>query len=271
MMSEEILREAVAVLRTGGFDAVELTGGAPELHPQFTDFVDRLSCLGLRTVVRSNLTALLEPAVEGLAAYLRERGVHLIASLPCYLEENVIAQRGVGVFADSIRALKMLNQMGYGTVGGLPLLLVYNPAGPFLPGNQKELEDSYRAVLGQQFNISFTSLIALANMPVGRFRQQLDEKNQTSKYLEYLQAHFNPDVLSCLMCRHNISVDWDGTLYDCDFNLALQMPVQGTPAHIHAFDRASFFNRAIVTGEHCFGCTAGSGSSCGGALVVNSP
>lgn len=269
MMSQETLESAFDILKTGGFAFVELTGGAPELHPFFPEFVEQLSGLEVQTVVRTNLTALLEPEAEGLAAYLKERGVHLIASLPCYLEENVCKQRGDGVFAKSITALRMLNRIGYGTQAGLPLVLVYNPVEPCLPGSQTELEESYRKELDRRFGISFSRLIALANMPVGRFRKYLQEQDKETEYMKLLKASFNPEVLPQLMCRRNLSVDWDGTLYDCDFNLSLTKPVQGTPADIDQFDRTSFTDRTIVTGEHCFGCTAGSGSSCGGALAVD--
>jgi radical SAM/Cys-rich protein len=192
----------------------------------------------------------------------------LVASLPCYLEENVSAQRGKGVYEKSIAAIKRLNNMGYGFDTALPLNLVYNPGGPFLPPSQSALEKDYRRELGRHFNITFNRLLTIANMPLGRFRADLSRRDQEQTYLQLLRKSFNPDTLSGLMCRHQISIGWDGTLYDCDFNLALGLAVDhGAPNHIKSFRLSDLSLRRIVTGEHCFGCTAGSGSSCAGALV----
>jgi radical SAM/Cys-rich protein len=206
--------------------------------------------------------------MEELPEFLRNHQVQLVASLPCYLEENVRAQRGEGVYAKSIEAIKRLNALGYGTGSGLPLNLVYNPGGPFLPSSQSALEEDYRRELHQRFGITFTHLLTITNMPLGRFRLELIQQNQERNYLDLLRKSFNPQTVNGLMCRHQISVGWDGTLYDCDFNLALGLPVNhGAPDHIRSFKPEDLKMRRVVTGEHCFTCTAGSGSSCGGALV----
>jgi radical SAM/Cys-rich protein len=188
--------------------------------------------------------------------------------MPCYLEENVCAQRGKGVYEKSIEAIKRLNALGYGPNPDLPLSLVYNPGGPFLPPLQSALEGDYRRELGSCFGITFTRLLTITNMPLGRFRMQLHRQNQERNYIDLLRKSFNPKTVEGLMCRHQLSVGWEGTLYDCDFNLALRLPVDhGAPDHITSFDLIDLRKRRIVTGDHCFGCTAGSGSSCGGALV----
>jgi len=247
---------------------IDLTGGAPELNPNFRVFAKALCEEGHRVQVRTNLTVLLEPGMEGLPEFFRDNGVHLVASMPCYLEENVCAQRGRGVYEKSIEAIKRLNGLGYGTESGLPLSLVYNPGGAFLPPPQLDLEKDYRRELGQRFGIVFTHLLTITNMPLGRFRTELIRKKEEENYLQLLRKSFNPQTVAGLMCRHQISVGWDGTLYDCDFNLALALPVNhGAPDHIRSFRPLDLRMRRVVTGEHCFACTAGFGSSCGGALV----
>jgi radical SAM/Cys-rich protein len=218
--------------------------------------------------VRTNLTVLLEPGMEKMPKFYRRHKIQLVASLPCYLEENVCAQRGKGVYEKSITALKQLNTLGYGIDPDLPLNLVYNPGGPFLPPLQTSLEKDYRSELGRRFGITFTHLLTITNMPLGRFQMDLYQKGQENNYLDLLRKSFNPETLAGLMCRHQISVGWDGRLYDCDFNLALGLPVNhGAPDHIESFRVSDLNLRRIVTGEHCFGCTAGAGSSCRGALV----
>jgi radical SAM/Cys-rich protein len=206
--------------------------------------------------------------MEKIPEFFREHSVRLVASLPCYLEENVCAQRGNDVYEKSIMAIRQLNTLGYGNDPELPLSLVYNPGGPFLSPPQSALEEDYRRQLGERFGISFTHLLTITNMPLGRFRAHLSHMGQETNYLALLRNSFNPDTLPGLMCRHQISIGWDGTLYDCDFNLALGLPVNhGAPDHIKRFKLEDLTIRRIVTGEHCFGCTAGAGSSCGGALV----
>ncbi len=251
-----------------GCRLVDLTGGAPELNPHFRPFVEALSEQGRQVQTRTNLTVLAEPGMENLPTFLRDHRVQLVASLPCYLEENVDAQRGPGVYDKSIRIIRQLNALGYGVDPALGLNLVYNPAGPFLPPDQAALEADYRRQLHERFAIRFSRLLTIANMPIGRFQTTLRRTNQQRQYARLLEDAFNPDTIDALMCRHQISVGWDGTLYDCDFNLALGCPVDhGAPDHIIRFDPSVLKKRRIVTGEHCFGCTAGSGSSCGGALT----
>ena len=247
---------------------IDLTGGAPELNPNFRRFVTTLRREGHPVQVRTNLTVLLEPGMEDMPQFLREHQIRLVASMPCYLEENVCAQRGQAVYEKSIAAIKRLNALGYGSNPELPLDLVYNPGGPFLPPPQPVLEEDYRRELGNRFGITFTRLLTITNMPLGRFRKGLNQQNQERHYMALLRKSFNPQTVEGLMCRHQLSVGWDGTLYDCDFNLALSLPVNhGAPDHIKSFRPKDLRMRRIVTGEHCFGCTAGSGSSCGGALV----
>ena len=247
---------------------VDLTGGAPELNPHFRAFITALRKEGHRVQVRTNLTILQDPGMEEMLEFFKEHQVQLVASLPCYLEENVCAQRGKGVYEKSITAIRHLNTLGYGSAENLSLSLVYNPGGAFLPPAQTALEADYRRELGRRFGIQFTRLLTITNMPLGRFRLDLSKQKQENEYLDLLRSAFNPNTVPGLMCRHQISIGWDGTLYDCDFNLALSLPVDhGAPDHIKSFRVSDLKERRIVTGEHCFGCTAGSGSSCGGALV----
>jgi len=261
----ELVLEAARSVRC---HLVDLTGGAPELNPSFRRFIAALRQEGLSVQVRTNLTVLLEPDMDTMPGFLRDHGVQLVASMPCYLEENVRAQRGAGVYEKSVEAIKRLNGLGYGYESSLCLNLVYNPGGPFLPPPQSTLEEDYRRELDKRFGIRFTRLFTISNMPLGRFRKELNCQNQEESYLELLRKSFNPLTVQGLMCRHQITVGWDGTLYDCDFNAALGLAVNhGAPDHIRFFNAEDLWTRRIVTGEHCFGCTAGSGSSCGGALV----
>jgi radical SAM/Cys-rich protein len=268
MMEWPTMQMVLKAVETVDCKLIDLTGGAPELNPNFRRFVKALCQEGRRVQVRTNLTVLLEPDMEGLPEFFRDHRVQLVASLPCYLQENVCAQRGRGVYERSIEAIKRLNGLGYGSESGLPLNLVYNPGGPFLPPPQLDLEKDYRRELGQRFGVAFTRLLTITNMPLGRFRAELIRKKEEENYLQLLRKSFNPQTVTGLMCRHQISVGWDGTLYDCDFNLALALPVNhGAPNHIRSFKPLDLRMRRVVTGEHCFACTAGSGSSCGGALV----
>ena len=247
---------------------IDLTGGAPELNPYLRCFISHLRHRGHSVQVRTNLTVLLEPECEDLSEFFRKHDVQLAASMPCYLEENVCAQRGDQVYPKSIKAIQRLNALGYGVHPEGILNLVYNPGGAFLPPAQAALEEDYRRVLGSRFGIVFTHLLTLTNMPIGRFRNELARQNREKDYLQLLQDSFNPLTVPGLMCRRQVSVGWDGTLYDCDFNLALGLPIDhGAPDHIRSFRAADLRERRIVTGEHCFGCTAGAGSSCGGALA----
>ncbi len=247
---------------------VDITGGAPEMNPHFRRFMEAITEEGVQAQVRTNLTILLESGYEDLPGFLAQHGVWLVASLPCYLQENVDAQRGQGVYEGSIRALLALNAVGYGVRENLPLVLVYNPQGPALPPPQAGLEADYKRELHDRFGVHFTRLITIANMPIGRFWNRLRLQKKEAAYLDLLKNTFNPHTLSGLMCRHLVSVDWNGRIYDCDFNLALKMPVNhGIPNHIAHFDPATLAQRPIATGPHCFGCTAGAGSSCSGALA----
>ncbi len=248
---------------------VDLTGGAPELAGSFRRFVEALSLAGHDVQMRTNLTAMLEPGMETVAEFLADLKVKLVASMPCYLQENVDAQRGQGVYLRSIEVLQRLNALGYGMVqSGFQLNLVYNPPGALLPGDQAELEADYRRELRQRFGVEFSRLLTITNMPVGRFEVALRAADQRGQYMSLLSNSFNDETIEDLMCRRQVSVGWDGTLYDCDFNLALGLPVDhGAPDNIRQFDELALARRRIVTGDHCFGCTAGCGSSCRGALV----
>ncbi len=267
-MEWEVMEQVLAVASRVGCAQVDLTGGAPELNPYLPQFVERLREAGHRVQARTNLTVLLEPGLESLPAFFRKWGVQLVASLPCYLEENVRAQRGADVYERSVAAIRRLNGLGYGIDPDLCLNLLYNPGGSFLPPVQTLLEEDYRRELGERFGVSFTNLLTIVNMPIGRYLEDLRNRRQEQPYRKLLRDTFNPRTLDGLMCRHQVNVGWDGTLYDCDFNLALGLPVNhGAPDHIRDFDPISLAGRKIVTGVHCFGCTAGSGSSCGGALA----
>ena len=248
---------------------VDLTGGAPELNPFFREFVTALGERGVRVQVRTNLVVHLEPELAGMAAFLRDAGVGLVGSMPCYLEQNVDRQRGRGVHEQAILAIRLLNGLGYGVEPEHPLDLVYNPGGPFLPPDQGRLEADYRRELKNRFGLRFNRLLTIANVPIGRFQDDLRRQGEESAYLALLDTAFNAATLEGLMCRRQISVAWDGTLYDCDFNLALNRPVRvsGSP-HLGDCDSERLAERPIVTGDHCLACTAGSGSSCAGALVA---
>ncbi len=258
--------------RSPGVATLDLTGGAPELHEGFRFLVREARRLDRRVIDRCNLTVLFEPGQEDTAEFLAAHEVEVIASLPCYTPDNVERQRGRGVFDQSIAALQRLNALGYGDPDSpLALSLVYNPVGAFLPGVQAELEATYRERLAEQFSIRFDRLLTLTNMPIKRFAHDLIRSGQHAAYQELLVSHFNPANLPGLMCRSLVSVDHTGRLYDCDFNLALELALQpepsGSPLDIHSIeDLSGFEGRRIATGAHCFGCTAGAGSSCGGAL-----
>jgi radical SAM/Cys-rich protein len=248
---------------------VDLTGGAPELNPDFRRFVTALRERGLPVQVRTNLTVFDESGQEDTPEFLAHQRVRLVASLPCYLDENVTAQRGSGVHARSVGALRRLNALGYGCCRELPLDLVYNPGGPFLPPEQAALEADYRREMRIRHGIEFTRLLTIANLPAGRFLQELNACGKADRYRALLRDSFNARTLDGLMCRRQICVAWDGTLADCDFNLALGLGLAAElPGTIDRLTPAMLRGRPIVTGEHCFACTAGRGSSCSGALVA---
>ncbi len=249
-------------------EVVDLTGGAPEMHPQFRHLVRSARGRGLDVIDRCNLTIFYEEGYEELPEFLAEHGVIVIASLPCYTKENVEAQRGRHVFDRSIEALRRLNTLGHGRSDELRLDLVYNPLGPSLPPPQKELEEEYRRELRELFGIEFHSLIAITNMPIKRFADMLVRRGEYDAYLGLLVNHFNPQAVPGLMCRSLVSVAHDGRLYDCDFNHALELPLGGRRRTLWDIESLSVLEGdPIATATHCFGCTAGSGSSCGGALT----
>jgi radical SAM/Cys-rich protein len=269
LMPPRVLRAALRAAGAARPQVVDLTGGAPELHPDIRGFVGALTAAGHPVQVRTNLTALLEPACAGLPAFFREHGVRLVGSMPCYLEENVDRQRGAGVYRRSVEALRLLNTTGYGIAPELALDLVYNPGGVGLPPGQAGLESDYRRELRARHGVEFTRLLTIANLPLGRFGDALRRDGHAGAYLELLKRSFNPCTVPHLMCRSQVEVAWDGRLYDCDFNLALGLPVgHGAPDDVERFDAALLAGRHIVTGAHCFGCTAGAGSSCRGALTA---
>jgi len=250
-------------------EVLDLTGGAPELWEHFRSVVARARALGRRVIDRCNLTVLFERGMEGTAEFLAAQGVEVVASLPCYSRENVDRQRGRGVFDGSIEGLRLLNRLGYGRPGsGLRLDLVYNPQGASLPPPRAELEARYREELRELFGIEFQRLLPLTNMPIRRFARTLERTGRRGAYHALLVNHFNPETVPELMCRHLLSVSHDGRLYDCDFNQALELPMPG-PARtlwgVH--DLRALEGRPIATASHCFGCTAGAGSSCGGTLA----
>ncbi len=250
-----------------GLTTLDLTGGAPELHDGFRDLVRAARARGRRVIDRCNLTVLEEPGQEDTAEFLAAQQVDIVASLPCYGEENVDRQRGRGVFDGSLRALKNLNALGYGRDPALRLDLVYNPVGAFLPPAQAKLEAEYRERLAADFGIVFDRLLTITNMPIQRFAHQLRRDGAYDDYLTLLVSHFDAANLPGVMCRSLVSVAWDGTLYDCDFNQALGLPLPGSRRTIFEIDDLDrLAGDPIATGAHCFGCTAGAGSSCGGAL-----
>lgn len=267
MMSWDTMLQILEILRTSSFSLVDVTGGSPELHPHFRPFIAAARETGHTVQVRTNLVSLTEPDLDNLAAFLKDYGVVLIGSLPCYLEENVTQQRGPGVYEKSIEAIKMLNRLGYARDAGLILNLVHNPGGPYLAGKQSDLEQAYRDELKSRFGILFNNLYVINNMPIGRFRQELDRSGCGDQYSGILEDAFDPANIPGLMCRRQICVDWDGRLYDCDFNLALGLCVNhGSANRIETFKRELLNGRQVATGPHCFCCTAGKGSSCCGAL-----
>jgi radical SAM/Cys-rich protein len=259
LVLEVLARRALATL--------DVTGGAPELHPDFRRLVTAARDLGVKVMDRCNLTILSEPGQEDLVAFLAANQVEVVASLPCYLESNVDAQRGKGVFDRSILGLRKLNEVGYGDRRrGLVLNLVFNPQGASLPPSQKALEADYKRVLFERYGIVFDELFVLANMPIQRFGSTLISKNQFDGYMTLLQGAHRPENLHGVMCRTLVSVDYQGFLHDCDFNQMLKLPMGGAAAHLRDLLAENLEGRPIRVAGHCYGCTAGQGSSCGGAL-----
>lgn len=268
MMSSRVVDEVVRVLDEVALETLDLTGGAPELHPDFRRLVVAARKRGIEVIDRCNLTVLFEPGLKSLAQFLAEQGVTIIASLPCYLEENLERQRGAGVHGKSIRAIRMLNKLGYGCCEARQLHLAFNPIGATLPPSQAALESDYKRELGRRYGIEFNQLLTITNMPINRFGAVLLSKGQFSDYMKLLRDHFQSENLEELMCRSSISVDWQGNLYDCDFNQMLGLKAGGKSANIEELNaRSNVIGAQIATAGHCFGCAAGQGSSCTGALT----
>lgn len=267
LMSAENVELILQVLEKYQLQCLDLTGGAPEMNPHFKMLVRGARELGVSVIDRCNLTILQQPGFEDMAEFLADQQVVIAASLPCYLEDNVNAQRGKGVFFDSIEALKKLNALGYGTEK-LQLDLVYNPTGAYLPPPQQALEADYKRELNARYGVKFNNLLTITNMPISRFGSMLQSKGLFSGYMELLKDNYSEANLATLMCRHLISVDWQGWLYDCDFNQMLKMPlkVQKSRQHLRDLLDHDMNDSRVRIGDHCYGCTAGQGSSCSGAL-----
>ncbi len=269
-MSNEVVSAVKKVIDQMDVETVDLTGGAPEMHPLFRDLVAYARSKNVEVIDRCNLTILNEPGYEDLAAFLAEQKVRVVASLPCYSQKNVDAQRGKGVFHSSILGLQKLNEYGFGMLNSeLSLDLVYNPGDAFLPPPQQSLQADYKKQLLQDFGIHFNNLLTLTNMPISRFGSMLLSKGKFETYMTLLRDNFKEDNLASVMCRDTISVDWRGNLYDCDFNQMLQLPLlqNQSQRHINDLLKIDINGNPIVVADHCFGCTAGQGSSCGGALA----
>ena len=271
VMTSDTVDAVIDFLDESQVKRLDLTGGAPELNPYFRRLVIAARALNVEVIDRCNLTVLLESGQEDLAEFLAGQEVEIVASLPCYSEENVNSQRGKGVFHDSIIALRQLNRLGYGEANsGLQLNLMYNPTGPFLPPSQRTLEVEYRQHLDDQYGVHFNQLFTLVNMPIQRFGSTLVSKGEFEDYMTLLRGNFSSENLSKVMCRELISVDWQGLIYDCDFNQMLGLPllIDGNKRpHIRDIRPVNLKDQPIGVADHCYGCTAGSGSSCGGELT----
>jgi len=272
VMTKETMQQCVAVIKnTPSFTTVDLTGGAPEMNPDFRFFVEEIKKVNpeIKIIVRCNLTIIrANKKYFDLPEFYKLHNIELVSSLPFYTADRTDRQRGDGVFEDSITALQMLNAVGYGMAGsGLILNLVYNPAGAFLPPSQTVLEQEFKTALKKDFNISFNSLFAITNLPISRYLDYLLQSGNYEKYMEKLIATFNPVAAANVMCRNTVSIGWDGFIYDCDFNQMLELKVNCSSKHIAQFSSSELQQRSIVVNQHCFGCTAGAGSSCGGAVA----
>lgn len=270
IMTRETMEVCIEKLSATDIDTVDLTGGAPEMNPDFRWFVEEIKKLDRHIIVRCNLTIIsANPKYHDLPEFYKKNKIEIVSSLPCYTKENTDSQRGDGVFEKSMKALQIFNDSGYGKENtGLILNLVYNPVGFSLPGSQESLEKDYKKELFQNFGIVFNNLFTITNMPISRFLEYLMDTGNYENYMEKLISAYNPDSVPNVMCRNTISIGWDGFLYDCDFNQMLEMRVNhSSPDHIRDFDSVKLNSRQIMTGNHCFGCTAGAGSSCGGATI----
>ena len=270
-MDGDTVDAVIDALAALGARTLDLTGGAPELNPHFRRLVRAARAAGVRVIDRCNLTILSEPGQESLAAFLADEQVEITASLPCYLEENVDGQRGQGVYQRSMQALQQRNALGYGQGGARVLNLVYNPLGAFLPPPQAALEADYRTMLGERFGIRFDHLLTLTNMPIRRFGSMLVSKGGFENYMQLLRDAHRPENLDAVMCKDLVSIDWQGMVFDCDFNQMLGLPLRApgrARLHVSELSRTPLEGAAITVRDHCYGCTAGQGSSCGGALAA---
>ncbi|MHB1544744.1 MAG: arsenosugar biosynthesis radical SAM (seleno)protein ArsS [Gammaproteobacteria bacterium] len=267
MNAETVARVIALMTQSRQIQTLDITGGAPELNPHFRSLVRAGRERGLHVIDRCNLTVLSEPGQEDTADFLAGQGVHIIASLPCYSKENVERQRGKGVFEPSIRALRALNALGYASDPALILDLVYNPVGPSLPPEASALEQRYKEELAEHYGIAFNQLLVMTNLPISRFLHLLLREGRYEAYLDLLVQSFNPATVPHLMCQNTLSVSWDGRLFDCDFNQMLEDPMAGQPTLWSLESLDELAGRPVQTGSHCFGCTAGHGSSCGGSLA----
>ena len=272
LMQRENVEHILEVLKRTEAHTLDLTGGAPEMNPLFRDLVVAARELGVKVIDRCNLTILLEPGYEGTAEFLAENQVQIVASLPCYIEDNVDGQRGKGVYQKSMQALRLLNRLGYGDPDGkLSLTLVYNPTGPYLPPPQDSLEQDYKTFLAEKFDIRFNQLFPITNMPIARFGSTLLSRGEFENYMNLLKDAFSVANMQGLMCINQLSIDWQGYVYDCDFNQMLNMnirdPASFRKLHISDVLRTSLQDIPVSIADHCYGCTAGQGSSCGGALA----
>lgn len=272
LMQQENISHIIEVLSKPSVHTLDLTGGAPEMNPMFRDLVSAARQLDTTVIDRCNLTILTEPGFEDTAEFLAANKVQIVASLPCYIEDNVDGQRGKGVYQKSMQALKQLNRLGYGKAGSeLTLTLVYNPTGPYLPPPQDKLEQDYKQFLAQKYDIEFNQLFTITNMPIARFGSTLLSKGEFENYMNLLKDSFSAANMQGLMCLNQLSIDWEGYVYDCDFNQMLNMnirhPVKRHKLHISEVLKTCLKNIPVSIADHCYGCTAGQGSSCGGAIA----
>jgi radical SAM/Cys-rich protein len=270
IMTRDTMKQCLLALRSNPLlKTVDLTGGAPEMNPDFRWFVEEIKALDRHVIVRCNLTIIrANKKYYDLPEFYKKHNIEVVSSLPFYTQDRTDRQRGDGVFEDSIKALQMLNEVGYGKEGtNLTLNLVYNPAGAFMPPPQEALELEYKKALKESYNIEFNNLFAITNLPISRYLDYLLNSGNYEKYMEKLVNAYNPVAAANVMCRNTISIGWDGFLFDCDFNQMLDLKVDGTAKHISQFDTAILNQREIIVNQHCYGCTAGSGSSCGGAVT----
>ncbi|MDQ6979089.1 MAG: arsenosugar biosynthesis radical SAM protein ArsS [Mariprofundaceae bacterium] len=269
MLQRDTMNDILAFIKKGAITTLDLTGGAPEMNPLFREFVTAVRVAGVHVIDRCNLSILNEPGYEEMAEFLASQQVEIVASLPCYLEENVDKQRGSGAFQASLRGLEQLNALGYGMLGsGLSLNLVYNPTGIFLPPEQSQLEEDYQQQLKQRYDIHFNHLFTITNVPIKRFGSWLQSRGEFEQYMQLLRQAYRPENAQHVMCRSLISIDWQGYVYDCDFNqmLNLNLADHSSSTHIAQLKPLDLQQQNIATRDHCYACTAGQGSSCAGAL-----